>query len=103
MPSLLCGGTEAPQVLPQKVTQWRAGLELQLLSGAEQTVFRRLAVFAGDWGLEAEETVCAGEGLASASLLDILTRLVDKSLVQVVQQNGEGDIACGSRFAFSLP
>jgi predicted ATPase/DNA-binding CsgD family transcriptional regulator len=52
-----------------------------LLSASEQVVFRRLAVFAGGWTLEAAESVCAGDGIDSADVLDLLAHLVAKSLV----------------------
>ena len=52
-----------------------------LLSEPEQLLFRRLSVFAGGWTLEAAEKVCAGDELDSANILDLSTRLVDKSLV----------------------
>lgn len=50
-----------------------------LLGEEERTLFRRLSVFTGGWTLEAAETVCESGG----DVLDILTRLVDKSLVAV--------------------
>ena len=53
----------------------------QLLDDAERTLFRRLGAFAGSFDLAAVETVCAGE-------LDVLARLVDKSLVVVEEQDG---------------
>ncbi len=60
-----------------------------LLSEQEQAAFRRLAVFTGGWSLEAAEAVCEGYGLEAADVLDVLTRLVDKSLVLVEEQGGE--------------
>src|SRR6185436_12466608 len=53
------------------------------LSEAEHRLFRRLAIFAGAFTLEAAETVCAFDGLASEEVLDALAHLVDKSLVAV--------------------
>jgi non-specific serine/threonine protein kinase len=50
-----------------------------LLSVDEKILFRRLSVFAGGWVLEAAEHVCGQEG--EFDILDLLTRLVDKSLV----------------------
>jgi predicted ATPase/transcriptional regulator with XRE-family HTH domain len=52
-----------------------------LLTEAERDLLRRLAVFAGGWTLEAAEAVCSGDGVAEDEVLDLLARLVDKSLV----------------------
>jgi predicted ATPase len=52
-----------------------------LLNDPERVLLRRLSVFAGGWTLEAAEAVCAGDGIQSTDALDLLTRLVDKSLV----------------------
>jgi non-specific serine/threonine protein kinase len=52
-----------------------------LLSLPERLLFRRLAVFAGGWTLEAAEAVGAGDGVEPESVLDLLAQLVDKSLV----------------------
>jgi predicted ATPase/class 3 adenylate cyclase/DNA-binding CsgD family transcriptional regulator len=54
-----------------------------LLTDPEQVVFRRLAVFAGGFDLEAAEDVCADALVASHQVLDLLTLLIDKSLVLV--------------------
>jgi predicted ATPase/DNA-binding CsgD family transcriptional regulator len=66
-----------------------------LLSAPEQVVFRRMAVFAGGWTLEAAEAVCGGGARGEASplaprpsSLDALAGLVDKSLVVVDEQPG---------------
>src|SRR6266545_5801751 len=52
-----------------------------LLSEAERVLLRRLSVFAGGWSFEAARIVC-GESLGD-NVLDLLTHLVDKSLVAV--------------------
>ena len=52
-----------------------------LLSEGERVLLRRLAVFAGGWRLEAAETVCVGDDLEPAEVLDLLQYLVDRSLV----------------------
>ena len=62
----------------------------RLLSQAEQTVLRRLAVHLGGCTLEAAEQVCSGSGVAAAEVLDVLTRLVDRSLVVVVADRATG-------------
>jgi DNA-binding CsgD family transcriptional regulator len=51
-----------------------------LLSEGEQRLLRSLAVFAGPWTLEDAEAVCLDDDW-HGSLLDVLVRLVDKSLV----------------------
>ncbi len=61
----------------------------ELLSAAERTVFRRLAVFVGGWRLEAAEAVCAGGDVRSEAVLDLLQALVDKSLVVVENREGQ--------------
>jgi predicted ATPase/DNA-binding CsgD family transcriptional regulator len=54
----------------------------QLLSQAEQALFRRLAVFAGGWSLNAAEEVGPGPPLGNGQVARLLAALVDKSLVQ---------------------
>jgi predicted ATPase/class 3 adenylate cyclase len=57
-----------------------------LLSSAEQTLLRRLAVFVGGWTLEVAEAVCDDAGDLGVDVLDGLTSLVEKSLVRQEQQ-----------------
>jgi predicted ATPase len=59
-----------------------------LLSRAEHILFRRLAVFAGGWTLEAAEAVCSGAGIEGSEVLDLLMGLVDKSMA-VFEGQGE--------------
>lgn len=54
-----------------------------LLSDEERAVFRRLAAFAGGCTLQAAEAVLTDDLVADVDVLDLLTRLVDKSLVVV--------------------
>lgn len=63
----------------------RATLEwsYELLSDAERTLFRRLSVFIGGWNLEAAEAVGAAAPVEAGRVLDLLSQLVDKSLVVV--------------------
>jgi non-specific serine/threonine protein kinase len=53
-----------------------------LLSQSEQVLLRRLSVFAGGCTFEAAQAVCS-HGLSSEPVLDLLGRLVDRSLVVV--------------------
>lgn len=63
-----------------------------LLTEPEQILLRRLSVFAGGFTLAAMEAVCAAPPLQQANLLDLLAKLVDKSLVVTVKT------ATGSRY-----
>jgi predicted ATPase/DNA-binding SARP family transcriptional activator/DNA-binding CsgD family transcriptional regulator len=53
----------------------------ELLSEPERKLFGRLSAFAGGWTLEAAEVVGAKNGIEEGDVLDLLSRLVDKSLV----------------------
>ena len=83
---LLTGGSRT--ALPRQQTL-RAAIDwsYSLLSEEEKTIFRRLAVFLGGWTLEAAESVC-GEERNGSDILDLLTRLVDKSLLLIEETPG---------------
>jgi predicted ATPase len=53
----------------------------ELLTPAERIVLRRLAVHAEGCSLDAAEAVCAGDGVQPGEVLDLLARLVGRSLV----------------------
>jgi hypothetical protein len=59
-----------------------------LLSDPEQVVFRRLAVFAGSFSFEAAQEVCTHGTIEPDQVLDLLSLLIDKSLV-LVDDDGE--------------
>src|SRR5262245_25507888 len=59
----------------------------QLLSGPEQALLARLAVFAGGATLEAAETVCGGEGIDPDAVFELVAGLVARSLV-VAEDHG---------------
>jgi predicted ATPase/DNA-binding CsgD family transcriptional regulator len=78
--ALLTGGGRA--ALPRHQTlQTTIDWSYDLLSGGEQTLLRRLCVFAGRFTLEDVESVCTFDDLSAPEVLDMLTSLVDKSLV----------------------
>jgi predicted ATPase len=52
-----------------------------LLLEADRILSCRLAVFAGGWTQEVAEGTCAGDGIDASEVLDLLTSLVNKSLV----------------------
>ena len=57
----------------------------ELLPDDERMLFRRLSVFAGGCSLEAAEAVCSGNGLDRDAVLDLLSRLVEKSLATLTR------------------
>jgi predicted ATPase/serine/threonine protein kinase len=86
---LLTGGSRD---LPQRQQTLRAAIDwsYDLLSVAEQKLFRRLSVFVGGCTLEGVEAVCDTKGDLDLDLLDGMASMVDKSLMQQVEQaNGE--------------
>ena len=118
---LLTGGDRT--ALPRQRTL-RALIDwsYDLLTEKERILFRRLAVFAGGWTLEAAEAVCSGGDVGEVELLGLLADLVDKSLVMVeaeggryrlletirqyaderLTQSGEGDATRSRHLAFFL-
>ncbi len=79
--------TQGRPTAPPRHQTLRATLDWShaLLSEPERSLFRRLAVFAGSFGLEAVEGTCSSENSAEDSLLNVLAKLVDQSLVAVEQ------------------
>jgi predicted ATPase/DNA-binding SARP family transcriptional activator len=86
--NLLTGGSRT--ALPRQQTL-RASIDWSwnLLSEPEQTLLRRLAVFAGGWELDAAQSVCAGNGIEPGQVFDMLMQLVAKSLVVMNQAAGK--------------
>lgn len=84
---LLTGG---PRDLPARQRTLRSAIEwsYDLLDDAEQTLFRRLAVFAGGETVEAIEAVCNAQGDLQIEVLDGVESLIDKSLLR--QEEGTG-------------
>ncbi|MDQ7842645.1 MAG: tetratricopeptide repeat protein [Armatimonadota bacterium] len=79
---LLASGS---RTAPPRHQTLRAALDWShdLLADEERMLLRRLSVFMGGWTLPAAEAVCAGDGCEASAVLDVLTRLVDRSLVSV--------------------
>jgi len=92
---LLTGGArDAPA--RQQTLRNTIAWSYDLLSAEERRVFQDLAIFAGGATLEAAEAVCAAgadHALGLPNVLDVLSSLVDKSLVQVDESSG--DVAVG--------
>ena len=62
-----------------------------LLAEKERLLLRRLSIFVNGCTLEAVESVCSDEGIDKDEILDLLSRLVDKSML-VVEQSGTGEM-----------
>jgi predicted ATPase/DNA-binding CsgD family transcriptional regulator len=60
----------------------------ELCTPAEQTLWARASVFAGGFGLDALEAVCADELLAEEAILDTVAGLTDKSILIRGEQGG---------------
>ncbi|MER5646843.1 BTAD domain-containing putative transcriptional regulator [Streptosporangium sp. NPDC002524] len=56
----------------------------ELLTDAERAVLRRLAVHADGCAMDAAEAVCAGDDIPAEDVLDLVARLVNRSLVVMV-------------------
>ncbi len=61
-----------------------------MLGDAEQLLWRRLAVFSGSFTIAAAERVCADAELAPDDVLDVLTGLVENSIVSSARRAGDG-------------
>ncbi|MGW1893240.1 AfsR/SARP family transcriptional regulator [Streptomyces sp. NPDC002004] len=84
----LLGRSDGHRVTRQQTLLATLRWSHDLLDADERRLFRRLAVFAGSFSLTAVEQVCAADG-AAPGVLDVLGRLVDKSLVLVERQGDE--------------
>ena len=84
---LLTGGSRT--ALPRQQTL-RALIDwsYDLLDARGKTLLARLSVFAGGWSLEAAESVCAADGAEDWEVLDLLSGLVNKSLVVYDEEEG---------------
>ncbi|MFI9845991.1 LuxR C-terminal-related transcriptional regulator [Nonomuraea sp. NPDC051941] len=87
---LLTGGVRA--ALPRHQTL-RTAIDWShdLLAAGEQALLRRLSVFSGRFTLEDVESVCAWDDVPVERALDLLSSLVDKSLVM---KEDAGSLAC---------
>lgn len=85
--SMLGGGTSG--VTRHQTLRGTLEWSHALLTEAEQVLLRRLSVFAGGFTLDAVVAVCGDAPLQQVELLDLLAKLVDKSLV-VTERRGAG-------------
>jgi predicted ATPase/class 3 adenylate cyclase len=99
---VLTGGSRT--ALPRQQTM-RALIDwsYDLLAEREQRLFRRVAIFVGGWTLRAAEAVCADETLDALDVIDLISSLVEKSLVVAeVEQDSTRYRLLESTHAFAL-
>jgi predicted ATPase/DNA-binding CsgD family transcriptional regulator len=98
--TLLIGG---PQDLParQRTLRDEIAWSYDLLAPVEQILFRRLAVFAGGFTLEAAQAVCNVAGDLGVDILHGVTSLMEQNLLKQAQQTkraGEHLLGAEARF-----
>ncbi|MFM2077484.1 MAG: hypothetical protein RJA49_1374, partial [Actinomycetota bacterium] len=90
------------------------GWSVNLLTPEERILFARLSVFAGSFGLDAVEAICADDPLDAHVAARVLAALVDKSMVQLsdpmlgryrvlqpLREFGRGELSDAARAAVS--
>jgi predicted ATPase len=85
--TLLAQGTRGAPARQQSLA-WCIGWSYDLCTPDEQRMWAELSVFAGSFALEAAEEICDGE-LAPGTMVDVLTSLVDKSILIRTESNGQ--------------
>ena len=84
LPSLDQGIVDRHKTI-QSTIEW----SYNLISEEEKTLFRQLSVFSGDFDLTAVEEVCSKKSLPKERILDFLSKLVDRSMVQTLYKPGQ--------------
>jgi predicted ATPase/DNA-binding CsgD family transcriptional regulator/DNA-binding XRE family transcriptional regulator len=79
LPVLTAGARTAPR--RQQTLRATFDWSYELLDEPEKLLFDRLSVFSGGWTLEAAEAIVSGGSVTDANVIDLLSGLVDKSLV----------------------
>lgn len=83
--------TAGPRDLPERQQTLRKTIDWSygLLNESEQKLLRRMAVFLGGGTLEAAEAVCDTRNDLAAEIFEVMSSLVDKSLVQQTDPGNE--------------
>ena len=79
LPLLVGGSRDLPA--RQQTMEAAINWSIDLLRTREQALFRRLAIFAGGWTLEAAEAVSGWGDIPTDDVLELLSALVEQSLV----------------------
>ena len=94
---LLTGNTRTA-VARQRTLEATLDWSYHLLSQQERAVLCRLSVFPASWTIDAAEGICEEGGDQAGETLDLLARLVSKSLVAI-----DGEAAASAGIASSKP
>ncbi|MDQ3022012.1 MAG: hypothetical protein M3R36_15790 [Bacteroidota bacterium] len=84
---ILTGGSRTAQPR-QKTLRAMIDWSYDLLSEKEKLMLERLSVFSGGWSMEAAEEICSDDGIKEFEVLDLITNLVNKSIVISKEING---------------
>jgi non-specific serine/threonine protein kinase len=84
--TLLHGGSRGAPTRQQSL-DWSIEWSYDLCTPAERQLWARLSVFEGSFELEAAEDVC-GDGFGSDQFVDLLSSLVDKSILIRAESDG---------------
>lgn len=93
---LLTGGSRSAPTRQQTLLA-TLSWSYALLTPAEQAVLRRLAVCVDGCEIEAAEAICGDDDLPEAEVLELVSRLVDRSLV------GVSEVASHARYGLLEP
>ena len=90
--------SRGPRDVPERHRSLEACVhwDFDLCTAQEQALWSRLSVFAGGCDLETAKAVCAGDGVDPDDILDVLSALVEKSVV-VTEEESDG------RTRYALP
>ena len=73
----------------QRTLEASVAWSYELLDEAERLALARLSTFFGSFALDAAEAVVGGDGIETSTVLDLVTALVDHSLVEVIERGRE--------------
>ncbi|MGZ4692314.1 MAG: BTAD domain-containing putative transcriptional regulator [Acidimicrobiales bacterium] len=82
----LLAGAQTAMIARHRTLKDLVAWSHDLLDPDEQRLFARLCVFAGSFGLDAAEAVCGGDDISTPRVSMLLANLVDKSMVQLVDE-----------------